>query len=123
MDPRPRACHDVRAPPLEFAAEWNSGDSGSLGSIPRVHRPEDSAGVPRRMSVEVDGRLALRVGYGRTAALEVEPGRHPVQPRTDWLSRPVLDVTVADGDAADVQVAYSFTAVTKLFSAPTRRST
>lgn len=84
-------------------------------SILRVHRQQDSAAIFRRMSIEVDGRLALRVGHGKTGELEIEPGRHTVQARMDWHSSPVLEVTVAEGDTASLQVSYSFTAITKLF--------
>ena len=67
------------------------------------------------MSIEVDGHTALRVGHDKTVELEVEPGQHSVQARLDWHSSPVLDVTVKVGETTNVQVSYSFTAITKLF--------
>jgi len=67
------------------------------------------------MIIEVDGRPALRVGHGKTGELEVEPGLHSVQARMDWHSSPVLNVTVAAGESTNVQVSYSFSAITKLF--------
>ena len=86
-----------------------------LVSILRVHRRQDSAAIARRMDIEVDGRLALRVRHGGTGEVEIQPGRHTVQARMDWHSSPVLEVTVAEGDTASVQVSYSFTAITKMF--------
>ena len=84
-------------------------------SLLRVHRTADTAGVLRRMDIEVDGRVALRVRHGSTAELAVEPGRHSVQARMDRHASPVLEVTIGAGGTADVQVSYSFTAITELF--------
>ena len=71
--------------------------------------------VLRRMDVEVDCRVALRVEHGSTAELAVEPGQHSVQGRMDWHASPVLEVTVAEGGTTEVQVAYSFASITQLF--------
>jgi hypothetical protein len=81
----------------------------------RVRRLPDGAGILRRISIEVDGHTALRVGHDKTVELEVEPGQHSVQARMDWHSSPVLNVTVMADETTDVQVSYSFTAITKLF--------
>ena len=67
------------------------------------------------MRVEVDGHTALRVGHDKTVELEVEPGQHSVRARMDWHSSSALNVTVLAGEVTNVQVSYSFTAITKLF--------
>jgi hypothetical protein len=76
-----------------------------------ITRTSDSAGLLRRMQIEVDNKTAARLRPNRTKTIEVGSGPHVVQARMDWCSSPTV---VVDGDA-HIEVEYPFSSITKLF--------
>jgi hypothetical protein len=76
-----------------------------------ITRASDSAGLLRRMKVQVDGVTVARLRPSRTATVEVGPGPHVVQARMDWCSSPTVMV---ESDARIV-VEYPFSSIAKLF--------
>jgi hypothetical protein len=77
----------------------------------RVERPLDAAGILRRVVIEMDGLPLMRVGHGKSAEARIEPGRHAVRARMDWHSSRTLEVDIADGETATVQVSYRFSSI------------
>ena len=81
----------------------------------RVRRARDSAGIFRRIGIEVDGRRVGGVRHGATAEFPVEPGRHAVRARMDWHSSPVIEVDVAADATTELTVAYELSAIVSVF--------
>jgi hypothetical protein len=85
-------------------------------SVLRVQRALDSAGVLRRIVVEVDGKAAARVGHDKTVEIAVAPGEHSVRAKMDWHGSRTIQVDVPAGETVSVRVSYSFASIRKLFS-------
>jgi hypothetical protein len=83
-------------------------------SVLRVERALDSAGIFRRINVDVDGEPAARVGHGKTVEVEVSPGPHSVRARMDWHSSPTLQVDVPPDETVTVRINYPFSSIRKV---------
>ncbi len=86
-----------------------------LVGILRVERVSDSAGVFRRIAIEIDGERAARVGHGKTDELPVKPGQHSIRAKLDWHASPILTVDVPAGEPVTVRVEYPFSSVAQAF--------
>jgi hypothetical protein len=86
----------------------------------RVERPYDGGGILRRLSVEVDGRRIAVLRQGRSADVELSPGRHTVVASMDWTSGAVLDVDLADGEEVRLEVALPLSAMWDMLWRPRR---
>lgn len=88
---------------------------GAAVSVLRVERALDSAGIFRRIVIDIDGAPAVRVGHGKTVEVAVSPGEHTLRARMDWHTSPTIEVNVPAGETVTVRVNYPFSAVRKLF--------
>ena len=83
-------------------------------SVLRVQRGPDTAGVLRRIVIEVDGEPVAQVGHGKTAEAAVSPGQHAVRARMDWHASPTITVHVADDETVTVQISYPLASFRKV---------
>ncbi len=83
-------------------------------SVLRVERAADSAGIFRRIVVDVDGEPAARVGHGKTVEVPVSPGQHSIRARMDWHASPTIQVDVPAGETVTVRIGYPFSSILKV---------
>jgi hypothetical protein len=76
-----------------------------------ITRASDSAGLLRRILIQVDNETVARLRPNRTETVALGPGPHVVQARMDWCSSPPVTIN-ADGH---IGVAYPLKSITKLF--------
>ena len=88
-----------------------------MGSL-HVQRPHDGGGMLRRLVVQVDGRDVARLKQGESADIPLPPGRHSVTGSMDWTSSPALDVDLAEGEQARVEVALPLSALWNMVLRP-----
>jgi hypothetical protein len=88
-------------------------------SVVRVERAPDSAGVFRRIVIDIDGEPAARVGHGKTVEVAVSPGQHFMRARMDWHASPTIQVDVPADETVTVRINYPFSSIRKVL----RRST
>ena len=87
---------------------------GAVVSVLRVQRAKTAVGLLRRIVVEVDGRAVLRVGWGQTVEVAIEPGQHSVRARADWQTSPMLQVNISADETVTVRVTHPFSSIRKL---------
>ena len=75
-----------------------------------IKRLADSAGVWRRIKVEVDGELVARLRPKQSSSVFLSPGRHEVRAKMDWCSSPTVSI---EGQAT-VEIEYPFASWRKL---------
>jgi hypothetical protein len=77
-------------------------------------------GLLRRLRIEVDGSLVLKLPTYATRSVEVEPGFHAVAARMDWAGSPALGVMCGDEEPTRVQVVVPspWSAAFRIFYAP-----
>lgn len=83
-------------------------------SVLRVERALDSAGILRRIVIEVDGEPAVRVGHGKTVEVAVSPGLHSVRARMDWHASPTVEVEIPADGIVTVRVRYPFSSLRRV---------
>ncbi len=69
----------------------------------RLRRGADSAGVLRRMAVEVDGTVAARLRPQEETVVAVAPGRHVIRARMDWTRSAPMTVELQQGEVITVE--------------------
>ena len=69
-----------------------------------MERPIGSAGIFRRMVIEVDGEPVARVRDGKTVEIPVEPGQHFVRARMDWHSSPDFPLDIQPEETVRLRV-------------------
>jgi hypothetical protein len=90
---------------------------GEAGRIV-VRRLDDSAGMLRRIRIEVDGTELARLRPGEVAALPVETGRHQVRARLDWTASDAVVVEVVPGRDARLTVSLPWSGLWTMISSP-----
>ena len=90
---------------------WSYGDG--VG-VPRVERAKTAVGLFRRIVIEVDGQAVLRVGWGKTVEVAIEPGQHAVRARADWQTSPILQVHISADERLTVRVTHPLRSIRKL---------
>lgn len=84
----------------------------------RVRRKADSAGVFRRMLIEVDGEVVARLLPNEQQAIQVGPGRHVVRARMDWTASPPVEVHVDGHDTVHLETSLPWTALFAMVTRP-----
>jgi len=79
--------------------------------------------MAREIVVDVDGKESARLAQGAEVRIDVTPGHHLVQARMDWCASPPLDVVIAGGQPAVVELALPFSSAWRAFTAPKRALT
>jgi hypothetical protein len=83
-----------------------------------VQRPHDGGGILRRLVVQVDGREVARLKQGESADIPLPPGKHTVVGSMDWTNSPALDIDLAEGEQARVEVALPLSALWNMVRRP-----
>ncbi len=86
----------------------------------RVSRSGDRGAFARRMKVLVDGSELASLRPGEEASRDLAPGPHSVQAVMDWARSPVLEISLSEGDVAQVRVAFPARAYWASFVTPSR---
>ena len=81
-------------------------------------RRRDRAGLLRRAQVLVDGEVVARLRPGRSATVQVEPGRRQVQAAMDWTTPAPMDLDLAQGEEVRLVVSLPFASMGTAFSDP-----
>lgn len=78
-----------------------------MPALLRVSRDDPFSGRFRHMRITEDGRVLLEVPALGSASVEVDPGRHVLVARMDWVSSPPLELDVANGREYHLETALS----------------
>ena len=91
---------------------------GVLVATIRVRRGTDSAGLFRRMVIEVDGAVVARLRPKGEEIIELAAGRHVVRARMDWTSSAPVEVQLEEGDQVELLTSLPWTALSDMILSP-----
>jgi hypothetical protein len=78
-----------------------------------IRRPRSwgEAGKARHLKVFVDGHEAATLRPGRSAVIDLPPGRHEVMGKVDWTTSPALTFDLDSAGALTVEVSQPFSSI------------
>ena len=84
----------------------------------RLRRGADSAGVLRRMAVEVDGTVAARLRPRGETVVTVAPGNHVIRARMDWTRSAPMTLKIQPGEVITVECQLGWRAFIGMITRP-----
>ena len=88
-----------------------------MGSI-AIQRAQDSAGLLRRMVVELDGVVVARLRPGASCTVSVPDGQHTLRARMDWTRSAPLELEIGGEGAVKIEVALGWRALVDMYRRP-----
>ena len=84
----------------------------------RVRRGPDTAGVLRRILIEVDGTVSAGLRPDEEQIVTVAAGRHVLRARMDWIASEAVAVGVGADDVVELETALPWRAILDMVTRP-----